>query len=79
MMDAYTTLPWEPLCGAVACLKVSLLEGRVVPLRAAVGAWKAAERRAFTPRLLQSCYSRGASKTKPPQPSRVAGARTGGV
>ncbi len=45
VMDDYTTLPWETLCGAVACLKIGLLEGRVVPLKAAVGAPEARETR----------------------------------
>ena len=38
VMDDYTTLPWESLCAAVACLKVGLKTGEVVPMRLAASA-----------------------------------------
>lgn len=37
IVDLYTTLPWEALCGEVAKLRVGLLEGREVAMRRVVG------------------------------------------
>ncbi len=31
VFDDYTTLPWPTLCAAVACLRIELREGRVLP------------------------------------------------
>jgi len=37
VVDAYTTLPWDALCAAVACLKIQLKTGELVPMRLAAG------------------------------------------
>ena len=37
-MDLYTTLPWATLCEAVSCLRIELLEGKVIELPRAVAA-----------------------------------------
>lgn len=38
MVEAYSSLPWETLCSAVARIRLELREGQVIPLRQAVGA-----------------------------------------
>ncbi len=36
IMDLYTTLPWSALCEAVSCLRIDLLEGKLIELPRAV-------------------------------------------
>ncbi len=40
IMDVYTTFPWSTLCEQVLCVKIDLLEGKVIemPRLAAAGA-----------------------------------------
>jgi hypothetical protein len=38
IMDVYTTFPWATLCEQVLCVKIDLLEGKVIELPQAVAA-----------------------------------------
>jgi integrase len=67
IVDAYTTLPWETLCSEVLCLKIEMLAGRVLPLRAASGATEA---NLVTPRVTVE-EEEGAKNTKPSETKRL--------
>src|SRR5690606_18003037 len=64
MVEAYSSLPWETLCSAVARIRIELREGQVIPLRQAVGACPSATA------LLPS----ESEKAKAPESVRISGA-----
>ena len=58
IIDIYTSMPWEPLCEAVSCLKLDLLEDEDIPLTVqnfatAGGAFLQSRSETNQPRIIQ--------------------------
>ena len=71
IIDIYTSMPWEPLCEAVSCLKLDLLEGKVIQLK--VQNVSGADG-GFLP-----SFSRSIPDKKNPEVSSTSGLRVGGA